>query len=394
MKFLRHFPPSAWKFAVFAVVCLVLLVALAVRIGNVSLFSSRHGISAEMNDVTGLTTGDGVDIAGVQVGQVSSITLQRGHALVGLDLNNDVTLRQGTDVGLRWHNVIGQKEVYLFPGRNGPTLKPGATLPLTHDVSDASVNAFLNSFGPFLSAINPKQANEFVENVSGALEGDTAEINQLINNGATVSKTVGDLDTQVGVVIDSLDQVLTALASRSGDLGSLVDNLQTVAQSLASHNQVLDSVVTNLGQVAGDLASLVGNNRSNLDSTINNLQAVAQDVAGHQQDLAQSLSTLGAGLTPYIQISSYGQWFQIQTVYTCLAGESACVYFQPTNAPSGSGPLGGLPLSSLAASAPAAGAAAPPAGASAPSSAAPSIGSILNNVAGSASPANIAGGGS
>jgi ABC-type transporter Mla subunit MlaD len=230
--------------------------------------------------------------------------------------------------------------------------------------------------------------------VSGALEGDTAEINQLINNGATVSKTVGDLDTQVGVVIDSLDQVLTALASRSGDLGSLVDNLQTVAQSLASHNQVLDSVVTNLGQVAGDLASLVGNNRSNLDSTINNLQAVAQDVAGHQQDLAQSLSTLGAGLTPYIQISSYGQWFQIQTVYTCLAGESACVYFQPTNAPSGSGPLGGLPLSSLAASAPAAGAAAPPAGASAPSSAAPSIGSILNNVAGSASPANIAGGGS
>ncbi|HEX4243961.1 MAG TPA: MCE family protein, partial [Acidimicrobiales bacterium] len=263
---------------------------------------------------------------------------------------------------------------------------PGATIPLSHDVSDASVNAFLNSFGPFLSAINPKQANAFVENVSGALEGDTAEINQLINNGATVSKTVGDLDTQVGVVIDSLDQVLTALSSRSGDLGSLVDNLQTVAQSLASHNDVLDSVVTNLGQVAGDLASLVGTNRTTLDSTINNLQAVAQDVAGHQQDLAQSLSTLGAGLTPYVQISSYGQWFQIQTVYTCLAGESACSYFQPTNAPTGSGPLGSPPASTP-------GAPSAPSGPAA-SSAAPSIGSILNNVAGGASPAPAAGSGS
>lgn len=386
MKFFRHFPASAWKFAVFAVVCLVLLVALAVRIGNISLFSSRHGLSAELNDVTGLTTGDAVEIAGVQVGQVSSITLQRGHALVGLDLNNNISLRRGTDVGLRWHNVIGQKEVYLFPGRDGPALKPGATIPLTHDVSDASVNAFLNSFGPFLSAINPKEANAFVENVSGALEGDTAEINQLINNGATVAKTVGDLDTQVGVVIDSLDQVLTAIASRSGDLGSLVDNLQTVAQSLASHNDVLDSVVTNLGQVAGDLASLVGTNRSTLDSTVNNLQAVAQDVAGRQQDLAQSLSTLGAGLTPYIQISSYGQWFQIQTVYTCLAGESSCNYFQPTNPPTGAGPLGSPPSSSPVPS--------PTSGSSAPSSAAPSIGSILNNVAGAASPATGAGGGS
>jgi phospholipid/cholesterol/gamma-HCH transport system substrate-binding protein len=384
MRFLRHLPKSAWKFAVFAVVCLVLLVALAVKVGNISLFTSRHGLNAAMNDVTGLSTGDAVEIAGVQVGQVSSITLQRGHALVGMDLNNNVTLREGTDVGLRWHNVIGQKEVYLFPGRDGPTLKPGATIPLTHDVSDASVNAFLNSFGPFLSAINPKEANAFVENVSGALEGDTAEINQLINNGATVSKTVGDLDTQVGVVIDSLNQVLSAIASRSGDLGSLVDNLQTVAQSLSSHNNVLDSVVTNLGQVAGDLASLVGTNRSNLDSTINNLQAVAQDVASHQQDLAQSLSTLGAGLTPYIQISSYGQWFQIQTVYTCLAGESACTYAEPTNAPAGSGLGGGLPTSLPTTTSPASSSSA--SGSSTPSSAAPSIGSILNNVAGTPSP--------
>jgi phospholipid/cholesterol/gamma-HCH transport system substrate-binding protein len=379
MKFFRHFPSSAWKFGVFAVVCLVLLVALAVKIGNISLFSSRHGLSAEMNDVTGLTTGDAVDIAGVQVGQVSSITVQRGHALVGLNLNDNVSLRQGTDVGLRWHNVIGQKEVYLFPGSQGPRLKPGAVIPLTHDVSDASVNAFLNSFGPFLSAINPKEANAFVENVSGALEGDTAEINQLINNGATVSKTVGDLDQQVGVVIDSLDQVLTAIASRSGDLGSLVDNLQTVSQSLASHNDVLDSVVTNLGQVAGDLANLVGTNRSTLDGTINNLQAVAQDVASRQQDLAQSLSTLGAGLTPYIQISSYGQWFQIQTVYTCLAGESSCSYFQPTNAPTGAGPLGSMPSSSPVGSSPST--------PSTPSTATPSIGSILNNVAGAGAPA-------
>jgi ABC-type transporter Mla subunit MlaD len=59
----------------------------------------------------------------------------------------------------------------------------------------------LNTLGPLLASINPQQANEFVENVSGALEGDTAEIDQLINSGATVSNTVGALDSQVGAVI-------------------------------------------------------------------------------------------------------------------------------------------------------------------------------------------------
>ena len=208
VRLLRHFPPSAFKFAVFALVCIVLLVGLAVRIGNISLFSSRHTIDAQLSDVTGLANGDTVNIAGVPVGQVSSIGVQHGHALIGMAINNTVTLRRSTDVGMRWHNVIGQKEIELYPGQRGPILVPGATIPLTHDVTDASIDAFLNSLGPVLASINPTEANAFVENVSGALEGDTAEINQLINSGATVSTTVQALDSQVGQIIGNLNQVL------------------------------------------------------------------------------------------------------------------------------------------------------------------------------------------
>jgi phospholipid/cholesterol/gamma-HCH transport system substrate-binding protein len=344
VRFLRHFPPSAFKFAAFALVCIVLLVGLAVRIGNISLFSSRHTINAQLSDVTGLANGDTVNIAGVPVGQVSSIGVQHGHAIIAMSVNNTVILRRTTDVGMRWHNVIGQKEIELYPGPHGPILPAGATIPLTHDVSDASIDAFLNSLGPVLASINPTEANAFVVNVSGALEGDTAEINQLINSGATVSTTVRALDSQVGQIIGNLNQVLSALASRTGDIDSLVTNLQTVSSSLASKNTLLDDVVGNLSQVAGDLAGLIGNNHTTISSTIDNLQAVAADVQNNQQNLANSLSTLGAGLAPYIQISQWGQWFAVETIYTCLAGQSVCPYYQSSNPPAGSGPFGSPPL--------------------------------------------------
>jgi phospholipid/cholesterol/gamma-HCH transport system substrate-binding protein len=342
----RHLPKSALKFAVFALVCLVLLVGLAMRIGNLSLFTSRHAIEAQLADVTGLAAGDPVNIAGVPVGQVSSIAVQRGHALVGLNVNNSVVLHRATDVGVRWQNVIGEKEIELFPANEGPVLRPGATIPLSHDVSDSSVNAFLNSLGPVLASINPREANAFVENVSSALEGDTAQIDQLIDNGATVSNTVGALDSQVGQIIGNLDQVLGAIASRSGDLGSLVDNLQTVASSLASKNTLLDNVVGNLSGVATDLAKLLGSNHNTITSTITSLQAVATDVQNNQKSLSDSLSSLGAGLAPYIQISQWGQWFAVETIYTCLAGQSVCPYYQPSNPPPGSGPFGSPPLPS------------------------------------------------
>ena len=200
--------------------------------------------------------------------------------------------------------------------------------------------------GPVLSSINAKEANAFVENVSGALEGDTAQINQLINSGAAVSTTVKALDSQVGQIIGNLDQVLTALASRSGDIDSLVTNLQTVSSALASKNSLLDDVVGNLSLVATDLSGLIGNNHNTITSTINNLQTVAADVQHNQQNLSSSLSTLGAGLAPYIQISQWGQWFAVETVYTCLAGQSVCPYYQPGNPPAGSGPFGSGPLPS------------------------------------------------
>jgi phospholipid/cholesterol/gamma-HCH transport system substrate-binding protein len=337
-------PTSAFKFAVFALVCLVLLVGLAIRIGNVSLFSSRHAVDAQLTDVTGLATGDSVNVAGVPVGQVTDISEQHGHAVIAMSVDNTVALRRSTDVGMRWHNVIGQKEVELFPGPSGPLLVAGDTIPLSHDVTDASIDTFLNSLGPVLNAINPTQANEFVENVSGALEGDTAQIDQLINSGATVSTTVKALDGQVGTIIGNLDQVLTALTSRTGDIDTLVTNLQSVSSALASKNTLLDQVVGNLSQVATDLAGLVGNNHSTITSTIDNLQSVAADVQTNQQNLASSLSTLGAGLAPYIQISQWGQWFSVQTVYTCLANQTVCAYYEPNNPPAGSGPLGSPPL--------------------------------------------------
>ena len=115
---------------------------------------------------------------------------------------------------------------------------------------------------------------------------------------------------------------------------------------MASKNTLLDEVVGNLSQVATDLASLIGNNHTTITSTIDNLQAVAADIQNNQQNLSNSLSTLGAGLAPYIQISQWGQWFAVQTIYTCLAGQTVCPYYQPSNPPAGSGPFGSPPLPS------------------------------------------------
>jgi phospholipid/cholesterol/gamma-HCH transport system substrate-binding protein len=337
-----HFPTLV-KFGVFVVVALVLLVALAVRVGNISLFTHRTTYQAQLADVTGLQPNNAVKIAGVTVGQVTGISVQRGHALVTFSINNDVHLRSSTKSGLQQNNVLGQQFLYLYPGSTGKDIQSGYVIPLSQSIADPGVGAFLNALGPFLSAVNPAQANTFVQSVLAALQGNQDKVDQLINDSATVAQTVGSLDTQVGQVIDALNQVFDALAQKSADVGSLLDNLQSVSQTFAAHNDLLDTVVTNLSKFTGQIAAVVQSNQGNLATTISDLQSVTSVVQDHEKSLSAGLSSLGAGFNPYTLISNYGQWFQVKSVYTCLAGETTCFYNNGGNPPPGSGPFGSPP---------------------------------------------------
>lgn len=331
------------KVVIFAVVCLVVLGALAARIGNISFFANRVQYQAELADATGLQPQAQVKIAGVTVGVVDSVREQHGHALVTFSVNRGVHLPADTRVGLQWQNVLGQQFFYLYPGTGRATLRPGATIGLARDVSGANIGALLNALGPVLGAINPQQANSVVEAFANALEGNVSQVDNLISSAASVSQTVGSVSTQIGQLITSMNQVFTALAQRSGDVGTLIGNLQTISQSLASNNTLLDSTIANLGKVASDVATLVANTHGSLSSAIDNLDSVSAVLQQNDAALATGLAGAGTGLAPYTQISSSGQWFNVLGVYTCYANQQACSYYDSSNPPAGSGPLGGPP---------------------------------------------------
>jgi phospholipid/cholesterol/gamma-HCH transport system substrate-binding protein len=348
----RHLRGSTLKFTAYALVCLVLLGGLAARIGNLHFFTHRVGYEADMTDVSGLNPGDDVKLAGVTVGQVGSITTRHGLAVVDFSVDPGVRLPVDTQVGIRWHNVLGQRYLYLYPsGSGGAYLRPGATIPPSRDAGDADIGEFLNALGPVLQSIDPAQANAFVQGVLGGLQGNLDQVGALIDNAATVSDTVGSLQVQLGRVIDNLTIVVGALGGRSQDLEQVVTNLATISSALASRNDTLDAVVENFSKVSGEFASLVGSNRSNLDTIIASLQTISATLASHKGDLDQDLSTLTAGLQPYTLISSLGQWFDVNTVYVCHGQETAqnCSYQEggpkpsTTSAPAaGSGGLSGL----------------------------------------------------
>jgi phospholipid/cholesterol/gamma-HCH transport system substrate-binding protein len=314
---------QAVKLAVYAAVCLVVLAGLVSRIGNIDFFAKRTSYQAVMPDVTGLIVNDEVKVAGVGVGKVTGIKVERGQAVVSFEVDRDVKIPKDSRVGLRWRNVLGQKYLYLYPGE-GERLPSGGRLPIEQAADSADVGAFLNAIGPILRAIDPDKANSFIHAFNDALEGNEEEVRGLLADTADIATELGGADEEIGALIEDLDVVVGGLAARDEDLQAVITRFSTMAGGLAENNDDLQLLVERFAAVQQKLDELVTGNRANLDETIANLVVIADVLGDHREDLDRALATLPQGLEVYDVISSYGQWFQIRIRISCMANQRSC----------------------------------------------------------------------
>ena len=321
--------PLLVKLGLYGAACFVVFLWLVSAVGNVDFFAERDDYEAVLDDATGLIENDEVRIAGVESGRVTGIDVERGQAVVSFSLDDDIEISDTSQVGVRWRNVLGQKYLYVYPGEGGETLEPGEQLPIEQAVPSADVGELLNALGPVLTAIDPEDANAFVQAVSEGVSGNESQVRQLLTDAATVAETVGATDAEVGRIISNLDQLLGALAERDEALDSTITDLSTLSTGLAERNDVLEDVVVQFSQVQTQLNALLRENRGDLDGTIADLATIASVVREHRDDLDAALGSLPAGLSPYHLQSAYGQWFQVRAVIVCLAQQATCFEESP-----------------------------------------------------------------
>lgn len=99
---------------IFGLLCLAYL---SVKLGDVKLFSSKqYQVTARFANISGLKEGAIVEIAGVEVGEVSKINLNNYEALVEMRINPDVKLQDDSMASIRTKGIIGDKYVKIQPG--------------------------------------------------------------------------------------------------------------------------------------------------------------------------------------------------------------------------------------------------------------------------------------
>jgi len=110
---------------------------LSIRLGKLELGAGDDvPVTAEFSTVAGLKSGGGVEIAGVEVGKIESITMRDYRAVVRMRVRKGVRLQEDTIASVRTRGLIGDKYINLSPGASDRLIPPGGKIRETESAVD------------------------------------------------------------------------------------------------------------------------------------------------------------------------------------------------------------------------------------------------------------------
>ena len=115
---------------VFILIGLVALGWMSVKLGKIDLFGSRgYALTADFPSVGGLKAGSSVEIAGVEVGRVNAIVLDKDfQARVHMTIRPDVKLQDDSIASIKTKGLIGERYIRISPGGSDKVIAPNGRI--------------------------------------------------------------------------------------------------------------------------------------------------------------------------------------------------------------------------------------------------------------------------
>lgn len=99
-------------------------------------YGGTYTVYADFTNASGLDPGSGVEVAGVQVGQVTGIQLVDSRARVRLNVRDEIRLQEDAIASIQTKGLLGGRYIVITPGGSDRLIPPGGRLRETESPLD------------------------------------------------------------------------------------------------------------------------------------------------------------------------------------------------------------------------------------------------------------------
>lgn len=309
----RAFRATIIKLGSFVVVMVLVFVALVVVFSKYRSGSTRE-YTAVFTSASALKSGSSVEIAGVEVGTVSDVSLNRqNQAVLKFTVDDRYRVPRNVKALIRYENLTGDRylELRREPGEAGQRLADGARIPVEQTQPALDLDNLVGGFKPLLRSLDPDEADQLTASLIQVFQGQGPALNQLLKNTGQFTDSLADRDKLIGDVINNLNTMIGTVEDDRKGFDTSVDLLQQLVTGLSSQREVIGNALTQTSQLTNGLADLLSTTRPDLREIVGNTGQLSENVLKAEPFLRSVLTRLPEDYKKLSNLGSYGAWLQI-----------------------------------------------------------------------------------
>lgn len=298
--------------AVVGLVTMVLAFFAAFNAESLPVIGGGTTYSAYFGEAGGLKAGNQVRIAGVRVGKVTHISLDKDKVKVDFQVK-DAWMGDQTTAAIKIKTMLGQKFLALNPGGSAK-LDPSQPIPLKRTTTPYDVNAALSDLSTTVTEIDTARMAKGFAVLADTFKNTPKSVRTMVDGLSALSRTVSSRDAQLQALLKNTSDVTGTLASSNADFGRLIDDGDLLLAELAKRRDAVGKMLAGTASLGVQLQGLVKDNEKALAPALAKLDKVSKILSVNQDHLERAVKMLGPYYSMVTSSMGNGAWLD---AYVC-----------------------------------------------------------------------------
>lgn len=259
---------------------------LLVKVADVGY---RH-YRAQFLQAAALQPGNPVTVAGIPVGEVTSMTLAGDHVEAELKVRDDVALGAESRAVIKVTTILGSRYLALDPAGAGSL--PDNTFSLARTEVPYDLQEALADVTTTYEQVDSDKFAETLTILGRQMAGLPPIVPQALRNTHTLSTIIAERRDQLGTLLKTTELVSNTLRRQQATIGSLVRQGNALVGEFVTRRDSFHAMMAALTNLVETLSDIVIEDRPELEALLTNVRELS-DMLGHHDDLLRS--TLQSG---------------------------------------------------------------------------------------------------
>lgn len=248
-------------------------------------------VTAEFRDVLDLVPRSTVKVNDVSVGQVTEVALEGRHAVVTMEIQQDVDLPANAVAELRTTSLLGEKFVQLAaPTDAAPRgeIADGAEIPLERTGRNPEVEEVLGALSLVLNGGGVAQLKTIADELNQALDGREDTARSVLDQVRQLMQQLDDNKADIVDAIDSVNQLALAVTEQQDSIDAALDELPDALKSLDRQRADLVKMLQALDRLGDVGVRVISRTKDGTIAALEQLNPVLTELANSGDDLVKS----------------------------------------------------------------------------------------------------------